>query len=463
MNFKISLPSLWLGAFVVCSGAYAFDGPLRPADLNSPSVLAGLGGGEGQRPADVLIYLLPGAKVVLADYELIKRDFPAVAKLSPPEIDAWLIREGAWMSGTQIALGGKAGIHGLIPYEQGKGRVALRPSGYGRALLLGVLAPNFLEPSQLGYPNGIGIFDAKGTGSFNPRKASHAHGLAALGEMIQEFAMEKLVHAVFTHSQLPYSTVESYAVLHLGFQFQDEHDVTHTAAIILRQAHVRASGSDGTVSIQFLHDRAGRSAMRTEKLLQSYGLTSSAVDYVSDMEKLAANGARSFVEAGILPWHGCNIQGFFGDPLQNALTVVDFGTYTVLDPLNFRYTDDYADLFGCQDQVVYQFPYSADPRLLVSVKNWGIEPRDREDLSKGFVDHLGDWASYWASQLSGPKAMSGKKAFAKRRAGLEAALLGRLGQEWASWAARARPVPAAVDPVLEPGAESEFKRARVGK
>lgn len=39
---------------------------------------------------------LSSARVALADYDLIRRDFPLLKTLSEDEIDAWLLENGAW-------------------------------------------------------------------------------------------------------------------------------------------------------------------------------------------------------------------------------------------------------------------------------------------------------------------------------------------------------------------------------
>lgn len=419
------LPSSLLLLALFGPAALAFDSPVRRMDLRDADVLNALG--YGGPPQETLIVPVSGARVVLADYALIKRDFPQVENFSASELDAWLIQEGAWMSVTQVALGQQAGIHNEIPYVQAVSRIALRPRSYGRALVLDA------------YVNGeaVGLFDAKGTGAFRPQNRSHGNGLAGLAEMIREFAMQKLVHAVFVHSQMPYSTVESYAVLDLGFSFQNEFGEKHRAAIILRQAHLRHPARNGLVAIDDLHDKIGRSAMRAEMVLQHYGVTSSAIEYNVEIENAAkAKGAKTLTEIGMLDCAGCNIQGFFGDPDRNAVTVVDFGTYTALNPMNFRYTDPYGDLPSLFDKPMdYSFPYEADPLRRVSIENWGIEPIDPTDLSKGLVDHLGDWASHWASWLGGQKAIASQKTFEKRRQRLEASLAARLAAERAHWAA----------------------------
>lgn len=162
-------------------------------------------------------------------------------------------------------------------------------------------------------------------------------------------------------------------------------------------------------------------------------MTSSAWNYVDRIEKqIKETGAKTAAELLGLAGFGCNLQGFLGDPEFNSVTAVDFGTYAVIRPM-------VADLCPYFDHLphgkrgYYNFPYAADPKRAVSIANWGIEPRDPQDLSKGFVDHFTDWAQYWSSRLSGPKASKSEAAFKKARLKFADALQKRLAAEQSHW------------------------------
>lgn len=74
---------------------------------------------------------LEKARIVYVDYELVRRDFPALKEKSNPEIDDWLLNNAAFMARTQVE---QAGANSVIPTTKEK-RVAYRPKDYGRALV----------------------------------------------------------------------------------------------------------------------------------------------------------------------------------------------------------------------------------------------------------------------------------------------------------------------------------------
>lgn len=267
MNF------LFLLAIGISMGlsSFAFESPLRPRDLLDDAIMSRLMEAHS-RPVFETVLHVKTARVAIADYQVLKRDFPELTAWSDEEIDAWLLQEGAWMAQSQVSLGSIQGIHDPIQTDEGVLRRAFRPGGYGRALMLSVKAPGAsletnlqdrlaVENDRLFRYDFTGLFDAKGVGAQIPTRGSHSNGVADLREMLQEFATEKLVHSLFKNSKEPYDTVESYAVLDLGFKMKTEFGEELPAAVILRQAHVRDWSANGRkVSIGDLHDRSGRSA-----------------------------------------------------------------------------------------------------------------------------------------------------------------------------------------------------------
>lgn len=87
---------------------------------------------------------IESARIVYVDYELIRRDFPAVKNLSNPEIDEWLLNNTAFMASTQVSQD-KANSNIRVTEET---RVAYRPEDYGRALIFQAEAPEGLNSSQ---------------------------------------------------------------------------------------------------------------------------------------------------------------------------------------------------------------------------------------------------------------------------------------------------------------------------
>jgi hypothetical protein len=86
------------------------------------------------------VYRLKNAKIVYADYHLIRKDFPQISHLTDEKIDEWLLDNAALMSENQLK---QTNANGLIPVTE-QARSAFRPAEYGRALVFPV--SNYLEP-----------------------------------------------------------------------------------------------------------------------------------------------------------------------------------------------------------------------------------------------------------------------------------------------------------------------------
>lgn len=330
---------------------------------------------------------LTHARVALADYELLTRDFPELRGLEHSEIDHWLLRRTAWMGVEQILEGSSRNIHSPIPHDSSAMIPMMRPFGYGRALVTRAY-------SRIPFDNDR-LFDIKGVGTPDPQLKPHQTGVADLREMLSEFAMEKLVHQVFLDSGEPYDTVETYAVLDLGFRIYKLNGEILPAGAVVRQGHLRVW--DGvSASIANLHDKRGKSAVRAESLLQRYGLTGNAVDYFVHYDEALKSGSTGY------SCEGCNIQGFFGHPMRNAVTLVDFGTYTALKEITIGDVAPYADDASCPDEKreSYHFPQKIDPTKQVSVDTWGMDWIDPDNKDRGLKDNLHLWAHRWSNRFA---------------------------------------------------------------
>jgi hypothetical protein len=177
---------------------------------------------------------LTNARVVMADYDLIRKDFPQVANLSNPEIDGWLISETGYVS---IPQANQTATNTETPLT-GEEKKAYRPPRYNRANVFDVSNPaNNAEQ--------IGIIDVKGAGSLNPRQADHGNGVATLGEVIREFLYERLVREVTHDAELPNKVVGSYAVIDPGFDVVHADGSASPAGYYLRQGHDRHVANNG--------------------------------------------------------------------------------------------------------------------------------------------------------------------------------------------------------------------------
>lgn len=143
---------------------------------------------------------LESARVVYANYALIKRDFPALKDLAESEIDKWLIKNAGFISKPNSK---NQNANTKIAIEAGEETTGYRPPRYGRAAIF--------EASYEGEK--VGLIDTKGIGHFlNARTGPKADGLATLGELLREVLFEKLMSLVLKDSGMNRNVVGSYAI-----------------------------------------------------------------------------------------------------------------------------------------------------------------------------------------------------------------------------------------------------------
>lgn len=247
-----------------------------------------------------VVVRVQNAKVILADYALIKEDFPHLGDRTDLEIDDWLINHTAYITKSNAL---QDEVNTPISLDKTDTRIAYRPYKYGRALVFDLL--------------GSGLIDAKGVGATDP-DPDKGNGLLSLGEAICEYVWEKTISIIFDHNRKHtfrpneenLHTVGAYAVIDFGFDVK--HKVHHPftglaspAGIVLRQAH-RRHGTPGEELYNFL---PAETAIPMELVLRKYGVTSAGTFYVANLQ-------------------GSTNQG-----------VIDFGTYSAMmnfnDPLLF--------------------------------------------------------------------------------------------------------------------------------
>lgn len=226
-------------------------------------------------PKKEMVKRVTSARVIMADYGLIRRDFPEIQNFSNDEIDNWLLRNTAFISKEQAA---QSKVNDPIPTKE-EFVEAFRPREYRRAHVFKV--------------DTGGLIDAKGTGAVDPSGDSHNNGLATLGDMLREFLYEKLVHAIFERDGR-FDTVGSYAVIDYGFNIIHPDGGRSRAGTVLRQAHTRYH--DGPMGIR----SRGQSTMlpreqqlEIELFLRQFGITTSVQSSGTDLINVqgAENGA----------------------------------------------------------------------------------------------------------------------------------------------------------------------------
>lgn len=287
------------------------------------------------------VVILSNAKIVFADYTLLRRDFPELKNISNDEIDWWLLRNTAIMSGAQAK---QEVVNTKINAYDTKS--AYRPPDYGRALVIPVNAPGTEEP--------IGLIDAKGVGALKPALKDHGDGLATLGECIREFVYEKMVNKVFQHNKSGMKTVGTYAVIDAGFDLKHVDQSTSPAGIVLRQAHTRSTG--------YMSLFSEADSLRIENSLRPYGITSAGAYRHESFERI-------------------NIQG------TKEGAVLDFGGFLSVE----KFTKPARHFYGQKVLIDPKLPGSIQPdeNIRVPLSVWGTTVSGKEDPK---LDNIWLWS-----------------------------------------------------------------------
>ncbi len=208
-----------------------------------------------EQPQKEKVVQLNDVKVLIADYELIRKDFPQTKDLPESEINRWLVGKVGYIAAPQVL---QTEVNSEI-HTTSATTTAYRPFGYNRALVFRVGPKQFI--------------DVKGSGTLNPQQGHHSNGLAAINEVLREFVIEKKLQQILGDSGLTNKTVGSYAVLDYGFDVKFPDGNILPAGAVLRQAHER-NNEDKVRSMgnQFFGKSLSR---KLELAIRGYGLTSS--------------------------------------------------------------------------------------------------------------------------------------------------------------------------------------------
>ena len=248
-----------LSPMTVVSSAQAFEGPLKDA-----SELAG--------PIQQPVKQVRSARIMKANYKLIRRDFPSLSVKTNDEIDAMLLQSAGKISTTQTRPNDVN-----TPIEvAGDESFALRPKAYGRALV---------------FPFEDGFLDVKGAGAISPSQKSHQNGLVYLHEAIREYLYEGLVGRILGHEAFAPGTVETYAVIDYGFDIIYPDGSTVPAGAIVRQAHARKVAA-GTMNYKI--------AETFERIFRKYGILSDVSQLDQPYQLITGNNVQEAKGGNIL-------------------------------------------------------------------------------------------------------------------------------------------------------------------
>ena len=201
---------------------------------------------------------LTSARVMLADYELLRADFPRLRSAYDVDIDAWLLSQAALISveqaGQQVT---NAPISVIGEEQQG-----WRPPRYGRSAIIQTT-------------DGPGVLDIKGVGmrrGKKPKCRPYQTGLLEGYVALWEAQFQWMLDAIFERAAPALWTLPIYAILDTGvLTFPQHYKGLVPGAIIVRRAHQRPTNGEelpkpGSEE-EFLK-------FEIEMLLRSYGITS---------------------------------------------------------------------------------------------------------------------------------------------------------------------------------------------
>lgn len=294
-----------------------------------------------------------GAKVVFADYDLLKHDFPVLRDRTNEQIDQWLLQRAAVISIPQAA---QSAVNTPIATTDAT-VTGYRPWQYGRAAVLPVEG---------------GLLDVKGTGALAPSSDGHGTGLMTVGEAIREYAYERLVRKILAHAHASISTVRTYAVIDGGFDQVFEDGNRAPAGMLVRQAHTRNQESKPIFKGQ-ASMFGPRNSWLVERMLRPYGITScgSNRDHIKDLDLVNIQGTGDY--KGIVDFGHFIAERHFDKPAVH-----------VQEMLTLAAPDKRPAMFG-------DFP-QPDPKLQVPWEIWGY--------GKGKADPKYDNPWIWAHELA---------------------------------------------------------------
>lgn len=270
------------------------------------------------QPDEVNAVIVAGAEVALADYALLRRDFPGqLAHLGNADINSWLMEHAAVMREDQLAPRLQdIGLHTRIPVHEGhtrqrraSGRTQYAPLYHGRALIAEVPG---------------GFIDAKGTGTTNASLASHSSGVMLAGGpgAIAEAMYERLTSEILQLVGSTFSTVGTYAVLRIPVQrldgaldedpfhwYTNPNRTTNTLAIYLRQVHRKCHHAPYSLA-------CGAMIRHMEYTIRPFGLTST-VNYTRVLSGYPQGDIQDAKDNWV----------FSGLQCTHSSDIVDFGTY----------------------------------------------------------------------------------------------------------------------------------------
>lgn len=367
-----------------------------------------------------------GARVVVADYDLLQHDFPQLRarfllathphlrrlprRRRPAAIrriiDRWLTSRAAVVSEFQAR---QELVNSKIEVVDGW-VLGHRPPRYGRAAVVAVRAHHqYLRGAdrRRWAEEPDGLLDLKGIGvglGIEPHHGHHGNGLLDLGDALEDLAYEWLIQEIIRFSGSAFAVVPTYALLDAGFDVLDRRRGPLPAAIQVRRAHRRHVGG---ADLPECHSEEQRVKLEIEMLFRSFGLTScnpatymtleeengkplftyagQKVDLYSDHE--IERMAQSLLGQSYREFEGINIQNSreFG-VAPSTTQLVDFGHYDVRDSFEIPVVSLVRDrVLRWGGAIPPESPHFVrpDPALALPTRHWGVHHLTPEEVAAG--------------------------------------------------------------------------------
>jgi len=339
------------------AGAAALELPFA---IGTPTRSLGDYLASGQTLSEETFLGVAGAQILLANYDLLRADFPQAwfGSQRQEDIQSWLLDTAAVVSTSQAAA---TGINTSIALDQ-RHRLGVRPPRYGRAAVF------FHDTKGIPRP----ALDVKGTGvpADEIPELPHSNGLLTLDEAIHEILMEQLVLMVCRHAGATARPLPSYALIDLGFDALSPCGGEPDPAVqLLRRTATRPRCQWQRYPTPA---KLAEAMLRFELLLRHYGLSASCCGAVQFSLQRTTDGLQVHRDGRQLNLQpriykrlarsiplavgqstmidGVNIQLASDPPDPNRLWVMDFGRYrfrTQFDTHLYAWLDaDYESLNG---------------------------------------------------------------------------------------------------------------------
>ena len=170
------------------------------------------------------------SRVVLADYTLLKQDFPFLRSMRETEIDAWILERTSWVH----AEGMTNIVHNIANHVD----IEASKSPPDAARLSAIATRSMtIDVGAQARSRGQFLMESKGSGKVNDVR----DGLSTLHDRVTEFVHDKMINLIMKHAGLKQRTIGHYAVVSYGFRYTMLHTGdTYDAAYTLRQISKRS-------------------------------------------------------------------------------------------------------------------------------------------------------------------------------------------------------------------------------